>query len=117
MVRSVKRNLFVKKKNKVKNNKLQYVLTIEPLLKTGFHLGGDQQFGSEKMNPFIIGKSKTRSRFKIATKKNKKHTFSINSIATNLGKKSKKLQNKNFLKSLKQKRLSQTFIQINGKSK
>ena len=73
MVRSVKRNLFVKKKNKVKNNKLQYVLTIEPLLKTGFHFGDDATsvHKCEEMNPFIIGKSKTRSRFKIATKKKK----------------------------------------------
>ena len=40
MVKGVKKFSAKLKKDR-KNNKLQYVLTIEKLLKQGFHFGGD----------------------------------------------------------------------------
>jgi len=99
-------------KNKRKKKKLQYLLTVKQLLKSGFHLGGDQQFARKDMNPFIIGKSKARVRFKMGTKKIiKKGYFNIGP-SVSLEPNSKNLRNKNLWKGFKQKRLAQLFTQI-----
>ena len=69
MANKVKKVKVPSKKGKRKNKKLQYVLTIERLLKTGFHFGDDATSVHKCMTPFIVGKSKIHSRFKIAEKK------------------------------------------------
>ena len=67
MANKVKSITLPKGVNK-KDKKAQYVLTIESLLKPGFHFGGDESSAHKYMNPFIVGKSKAHSRFKTTEK-------------------------------------------------
>ena len=109
MAKQVKRILATAKKNKRKNNKLQYVLTLEKLLKSGFHFGGDSTSPQKDMNPFIVGKSKARARFKVSVKKGAQPIKVELKSSKKLSKKAKTLQKKALDKVLKEKRFSHIF--------
>lgn len=109
MVKSIKRNLVVKKKN----NKLQYILTIEQLLKSGFHFGDEDILVRKEMSPFIVGKSKARSRYKnLITKNTYPNINSFNRLSKKLRKVQKKGITKVITKSIQQKDFSELLTQM-----
>ena len=79
------------------------------MLKSGFHFGGDSTSPHKDMNPFIVGKSKARARFKVSVKKGAQPIKVELKSSKKLSKKAKTLQKKALDKVLKEKRFSHIF--------
>lgn len=112
MANKVKSITLPKGVNK-KDKKAQYVLTIESLLKPGFHFGGDESSAHKDMNPFIVGKSKAHSRFKTTEKKSANDPQTKKALSQKLGVKFKNRRNKVAFTGLKQKNLSYQLARLN----